>query len=162
MGKQRIPLTRGILQIKESGVDYTPHLYTYDKDAVTESAASELGISIHQVIKTLVMEDSDDSAFLVLMHGDKQVSTKKISKIREMKFVRPTDTKRAEKYTGYKIGGISPFGTRRNMKIYLQESVLILSKVYINGGRRGLLIEMAPDNLVSVLEPEIADIIQSR
>jgi len=77
MGKQRIPLTRGILQIKESGLDYTPHIYTYDKDAVTESAASELGISIHQVIKTLVMEDNDDSAFLVLMHGDKQVSTKK-------------------------------------------------------------------------------------
>ena len=153
MVRDRIPSTRAVLALRKAGVEFTPHFYKYDKDAVTEAAAAEVGVSTHEVVKTLVMEDDGGNTFIVLMHGDMQVSTKGLARLLGVKSVGSVRVRSAERLTGYLVGGITPFGTRRGLKVYVEESILSLPRLYINGGRRGFLVEISPEELVKVLDP---------
>ena len=151
--KDKVPTTRAVIAIRDAGVLVRPHFVKYDKEAVTTSAASGIGVTSHDVVKTLVMEDHEEIPFIVLMHGDMQVSTKDLARIMGVKRVSPATIKKAERLTGYTVGGISPFGTRRKLPVYIEESILQLPKFYINGGRRGFLVEMWPEEIVKILNP---------
>jgi Cys-tRNA(Pro) deacylase len=116
-------------------------------------AARELQIDEHRAVKTLVLEDEKGDPFLVLMHGDKQVSTKALARFLGVKSVRPCEPHVANRHTGYVVGGTSPFGTRKRLKVYVEASILDLHKVFINAGKRGLLAEMSPADITRVLNP---------
>lgn len=153
MVKDRIPNTRAVIMLRENGADFTPHFYKYRKERVTEGVAKELGVPEHAVIKTLVMEDDLGNHMIVLMHGDKQVSEKSLARILGVRSVKPAEVKTAQRLTGYMVGGISPFGVRRPLPVYVEESILELPRLLINGGRRGFLVEIEPEVLISILEP---------
>jgi Cys-tRNA(Pro) deacylase len=132
--------------------------YRYEEHGGTQVSARELDADEHIIIKTLVMEDEKKTPFIVLMHGDKQVSTKSLARLLGVKSVIPCDPKIAEKHTGYKVGGTSPFGTRKTLRIYMEESIAALPKILINAGSRGLLAEMSPSDLVRVLNPVMVNV----
>jgi len=115
-------------------------------------AARELGVDEHLTVKTLVMEDDGKSPFIVLMHGDREVSTKDLARILGVKTVQPCDAAAANRHTGYMVGGTSPFGTRKSLPVYVEETILGLPVIYINAGRKGLLVEMRPADLAKVLK----------
>ena len=127
--------------------------YKYEEEGGTEIAARALGVDEHQVIKTLVMEDDQKKPLMVLMHGDRQVSTKALARMIGVKSVIPCAPETALKHTGYRVGGISPFGLRKSLPIYVEESILSLPKIFINAGRRGMLCEISPTDLVRILKP---------
>jgi Cys-tRNA(Pro) deacylase len=112
-----------------------------------------LGVDEHRVVKTLVMEDETNSPFLILMHGDREVSTKNLARLLGVKTVRPCDPEAANRHTGYMVGGISPFGTKKRLRIYAEQSLLDLPRLWINAGKRGWLAEMSPSELTRVLNP---------
>ena len=112
-----------------------------------------MGVDEHKVVKTLVMEDENRDPFIVLMHGDKRVSTKRMAKAVTSKSVRSVSPKEAQRCTGYVVGGISPFGTRRRLPVYIEESILSLDTIYVNAGRRGFLVQMKPQELERTLDP---------
>jgi len=151
--REKIPATNAVRFLKEKKVNLNHYFYTYKKEDVAKGAASEIGVSAHEVVKTLVMEDENKEPLIILMHGDMRVSTKCLARKIGKKTVKPTDRKTAEKLTGYLVGGISPFGTRKELPVYVEETILLLPLMYINGGRRGFLIEIAPSDLLRVLEP---------
>lgn len=153
MVREKIPATNAVRFLKEKKVHFNHYFYTYNKEDVAKGAAIEVGVSAHEVVKTLVMEDENKEPLIILMHGDMRVSTKCLARKIGKKTVRPTDRKTAEKLTGYLVGGISPFGTREELPVYVEETILHLPLMYINGGRRGFLIEIAPSDLLRVLEP---------
>lgn len=155
MTKQKFPSTQAIRELKAHEVDFTLHPYRYEKKAgvaVASAAADAIGVDEHQVVKTLVMLDDRSEPLLVLMHGDKHISTKALARELDVKKVRPCDPQEAKKYSGYLVGGISPFGTKKKMKVYVESSILTLPKMYINAGKRGLLAAMAPDVLTRILD----------
>lgn len=149
----KYPVTQGIRFLREAKVSYTEHLYEYEEKGGTSVAARELGIPEHAAIKTLIMEDENKSPLIILMHGDLEVSTKELARIIGVKSIKPCEPAVANKHSGYLVGGTSPFGTRRKMPVYMEETILDLSKVYINGGKRGFLVEMDPHDLVKLLNP---------
>ncbi len=153
----RFPLTRAITVLQEAGVEYREHLYDYRRSG-TRVAAEALGVDEHAMIKTIVMEDEDRRPFIILMHGDKEVSTKKLARVLNVKSVAPCSPRDAQRYTGYMVGGISPFGIRRELPIYVEETVLGLPRLYINAGRRGFLVEMKPVELSRVLKPKSVNV----
>ena len=153
MAKDKIPVTPAVLALKKNQVDFIPRSYRYEEHGGTRVSARELGVPEHEVIKTLVMEDEGGSALIVLMHGDKEVSTKALARILGVKSVRPCDPKTAERHTGYRVGGTSPFGTKKPLPVYMEETITGLSRILINAGSRGLLAEMPPSELVRVLNP---------
>ena len=112
----------------------------------------------HATIKTLILEDENGAPLVVLMHGDKEVSTKELARVIGVKTIKPCEPAVANKHTGYQVGGISPFGTRRKMPVYIEATILDLPKVYINGGKRGFLVEMNPQDLIKLLEPELVKV----
>ena len=139
--------------LRENQVDFIEHPYKYEEGGGTEVAAKELGVGEHLVIKTLVMEDDQKAPFIVLMHGDKQVSTKELARGIGVKSVHPCDPQIAFRHTGYMVGGISPFGTKKKLRVYAEETILSLPRIFINAGRKGLLFEMSPADLIKVLMP---------
>ena len=153
MAKDKIPVTPAVLALKKNRVDFIPRSYRYEEHGGTRVSARELGVPEHEVIKTLVMEDEGGSALIVLMHGDREVSTKALARILGVKSVRPCDPKTAERHTGYRVGGTSPFGTKKPLPVYMEETITGLSRILINAGSRGLLAEMPPSELVRVLNP---------
>jgi Cys-tRNA(Pro) deacylase len=153
MAKDKSPITQAVRMLKGSGVNFTLRTYNYEEKGGTPVASRELGVEEHQVIKTLVMEDDRKNPLLILMHGDKQVSTKNLARLLGVKSVEPCDPETAHRHTGYVVGGISPFGTRKTLKVYVEASILELPKIYINAGKRGLLAEMSPHELKRVLNP---------
>jgi Cys-tRNA(Pro) deacylase len=153
MAKEKIPVTPAILFMKKNGMAFTLRPYRYEEHGGTRVSARELGVEEHVVIKTLVMQDDRKEPLIVLMHGDRQVSTKNLARLLGVKAVTPCDPHVAEKHTGYKVGGTSPFGTRKSLKIYMEESIADLPKIVINAGSRGLLAEMNPAELIRVLKP---------
>jgi Cys-tRNA(Pro) deacylase len=153
MAKEKHPVTQAIRTLKQHGVDYILRPYHYQEKGGTGVAAGELGVDENQVIKTLVMEDEAGDPFLILMHGDREVSTKNMARFLGKKTVRPCDPDTANRHTGYVVGGISPFGTRKGLRIYVEASVLELPRIFINAGKRGLLAEMSPGELARVLKP---------
>jgi Cys-tRNA(Pro) deacylase len=154
MAKQNIPTTQAVRELQANNIAFTLLSYRYQNGggvSVAGAAAHALGLNEHEVVKTLVMTDEKGNPFLVLMHGDKQISTKALARELQVKAVDSCDPKEAQKHTGYMVGGISPFGTRKKMKVYVESSVLELPNVYINAGRRGVIASMAPDALIRVL-----------
>jgi Cys-tRNA(Pro) deacylase len=151
--KEKFPVTSAIRFLKDHQVNFIERPYRYEEEGGTEVAAKALGVGEHLVIKTLVMEDDQKAPFIILMHGDKQVSTKELARTIGVKSVNPCTPEVALKHTGYMVGGISPFGTKKPLPVYVEESILSLPKIFINAGRRGLLVEILPSDLVKVLNP---------
>lgn len=158
MGKPKIPSTTAIRQLKQHNVAFRPCPYRYEEKGGTRVSARELNVDEHQVIKTLVLEDEDRTPLIVLMHGDREVSLKQLARQLEVKQVTPCPPERADRLTGYQTGGISPFGTRQQLPVYCEKSILSLEKIYINGGKRGLLIELNPQELLKVLQPQTVEV----
>jgi len=152
MSKDHIPATPAVRALRENRVDFVPRPYKYEERGGTEVAARELGVDEHLTVKTLVMEDDGKSPFIVLMHGDREVSTKDLARILGVKTVQPCDPPSANRHTGYLVGGTSPFGTRKSLPVYVEETILSLPVIYINAGRKGLLVEMKPADLAKVLK----------
>lgn len=155
--KEKYPVTMATRFLKSHNVAYTPHLYKYEDRGGTAVAARELGVDEHKVIKTIIMEDETKEPFIVLMHGDMSVSEKNMARIRGVKTVKPCEPTVADKHSGYMVGGTSPFGTKRDMKVYIEKSILSLDKIYINGGKRGFLIIISPSVLTETLDAEIVE-----
>lgn len=153
MAKDRTPVTPAILFMKKSGIKFTLRPYRYEEHGGTNVAARELGVEENMVIKTLVMEEDKGKPLIILMHGDRMVSTKSLARVIGVKTVSPCDPHVAEKHTGYRVGGTSPFGTKRPLMIYMEESIAALPKILINAGSRGLLAEMEPAELMRTLQP---------
>ena len=137
--------------LRRHGVSFTEHVYDYVEHGGTEESARQLGVPEHAVIKTLVMQDERAQPLIVLMHGDKQVSTKNLARQIGAKSVEPCKPDVAQRHSGYMVGGTSPFGTKKDMPVYLEESVLALPSICINGGRRGYLVGVSPSVLVELL-----------
>jgi Cys-tRNA(Pro) deacylase len=148
------PMTLAVRQLLAENVPFTPHLYTYEEKGGTAVSARELQVPEHAVIKTLIMEDENKRPLIILMHGDRQVSTKELARHLQVKTISPCKPEVADRHSGYQVGGTSPFGTKRKMPVYFEASMLTLDKVYINGGKRGFLIGMNPHDIVRVLQAE--------
>ena len=143
--------SRATQYLKKSGVPFTEHAYRYVDHGGAAESASQLGVSLHQVVKTLVMQDEARKPLIILMHGDRSVSTKNLARGIGCKSVEPCVPADAERHSGYQVGGTSPFGLRKAMPVYVESSVLDLPEIFINGGRRGLLVAIAPRTLVEQL-----------
>ncbi|MBC7932715.1 MAG: Cys-tRNA(Pro) deacylase [Rubrivivax sp.] len=146
------PVTPAIRLLRESKVEFEPRLYDYEERGGTRHSAESLGVDEHAVVKTLVMETDARKALVVLMHGDREVSTKQLARNLGVKSVNPCDPATAQKHTGYMVGGTSPFGTRTKLPVYVERTIFELPKIYINGGKRGFLVEIEPKDL-RILSP---------
>lgn len=153
MAKEKFPTTQAIRTLKEHGVDFSLCPYRYEEKGGTTMAAKELDVDEHLTVKTLVMEDEKGNPLLILMHGDKKVSTKALARALGVKTVKPCEPQVAYRHTGYFVGGISPFGVKKPLKVYIEASIMDLPKIYINVGKRGLLTEMSPADLARILNP---------
>jgi len=145
------PVTAAVRILRESKIPFTPHMYDYEEHGGAPHASHALALPLHSVVKTLVMETDEHAPLLVLMHGNLEVSTKQLARHLGFKKVSPCDPATAQKHTGYLVGGISPLGTRTHLPVYVEASVLELSLLYINGGKRGFLIAITPTDLQKVL-----------
>jgi len=146
----KTPATRFLDQ---HGVRYTEHAYEYVEHGGTAVSSESLGVPEHEVVKTLVMEDEQRAPLIVLMHGDCKVSTKELARQAGRKRIAPCRPEVAQRHTGYQVGGTSPFGLRKPLPVYVERSILELAQIYINGGRRGFLVRIAPGELLRVLSP---------
>ena len=144
--------------LKARGIAYTEHEYEYVEHGGTEVPARALGVPEHHIVKTLVMEDEARKPLIVLMHGDRKVSTKNLARQAGRKSVEPCKPETAQRHTGYQVGGTSPFGTRKRVPVYAERSILELAELYINGGRRGLLVKLKSADLVRALELSLVDV----
>lgn len=153
VSKDKMPVTPAIRMLRAADVAFTAHPYAYEERGGTEVSARELGVPEHAVIKTLVMEDEVKRPLVVLMHGDREVSTKNLARFLGVKSVAPCTPATADRHSGYQVGGTSPFGLKRAMPIYLERTIADLPYLYVNGGRRGLLVGMKPADLIRVLKP---------
>lgn len=153
MAKEKIPATQAIRVLKQHKVKFVPRRYKYEDKGGTKVSARELGVDEFNVIKTLVMENEKGEPLIVLMHGSCEVSLKHLARQLKVKQVIPCAPEKADRLTGYQTGGISPFGTRQQLPVYVEESILSLESICINGGKRGLLVEIAPQALVKILNP---------
>ena len=137
--------------LRQHGVAYTEHVYDYVEHGGTEESARQLGVDEHHVVKTLVMEDEKAAPLIVLMHGDRQVSTKNLARQIGAKKVAPCKPEVAQRHSGYQVGGTSPFGVRKAMPVFVESTILELPRIYINGGRRGYLVGIEPSVLTALL-----------
>jgi Cys-tRNA(Pro) deacylase len=153
-----VPATPAVHFLKQHGVAFSEHEYHYEERGGTAVSSRELGVDEHRVIKTLVMEDESRQPLLVLMHGDREVSTKNLARQIDRKTVKPCAPDVAQKHTGYLVGGTSPFGTRKSMPVYMERSIAELARIYINGGARGFLVSLTPSELIRVLSPQLVDV----
>ena len=153
MSKDKGPITPAVRVLREFNVQFTEHPYKYKEHGGTEVSARELGVDEHSVVKTLIMEDDNKNPLIVLMHGDREVSTKNLARLLNVKSIHPCSPETANKHSGYLVGGTSPFGTRKAMPIYMEETIVDLPKIFINGGKRGYLVGLDPRELVRVLKP---------
>jgi len=156
MGKHAATPATGFLA--RQGVAFTEHEYEYVEHGGTAVSSAPLGVPEHEVVKTLVMETDKGEPLVVLMHGDRKVSTKELARVARAKRVFPCKPEDATRHSGYLVGGCSPFGTRKAMPVYLERSILALERIYINGGRRGYLLGMAPAEIVRVLSPVLVEV----
>lgn len=158
MAKNKAPVTPAIRALRQAGIAFTGHPYTYIEAGGTGQSAKELGVDEHQVIKTLVMEDDARKPLIVLMHGDRQVSTKSLARRIGARSIQPCDPAKAEKHTGFKVGGTSPFGTRHPMPVYCESSIADLPRCYINGGKRGYLVSLDTQEMLALLKAELVEV----
>ncbi|HEY7238194.1 MAG TPA: Cys-tRNA(Pro) deacylase [Burkholderiales bacterium] len=144
--------------LKAHGIAFTEHDYEYVEHGGTAVSAESLGVPEHEVVKTLVMQDERALPLIVLMHGDRKVSTKNLARQAGRKSVEPCRPDVAQRHTGYQVGGTSPFGTRKRLPIYMEKSIAELPAIYINGGRRGLLVRIRTQELLAVLKPQPVEV----
>jgi len=140
------------------GVRYSEHFYEYVEHGGAGRGAQALGVPAAEVVKTLVMQDEQARPLLVLMHGDRKVSTRSLARQAGRKRIEPCAPREAERHTGYQVGGTSPFGTRKPMPVYMERSISALPAIFINGGRRGLLVRLGTQDLISALRPELVEV----
>lgn len=148
----KVSETPATVFLKKHRVTFSEHPYEYEERGGTRVSSQKLGVSEHEVVKTLVMEDEDKKPLIILMHGDREVSTKNLARQIGKKRVEPCKPDVAERHSGYQVGGTSPFGLRKPMPIFVERTVLGLPKIYINGGRRGFLVGIDPKELVRVVK----------
>ena len=146
------PVTPAIRVLRENKVEFTPHVFEFVEKGGTKHSAAVLGVDEHSVIKTLIFETNEKKPLIVLMHGDFQVSTKNLARHLKVKTVAPVAPERANNLTGYLVGGTSPFGVKTKMPVYAEKTIFDLERIFINGGRRGFLIEIAPQVLIEILD----------
>ena len=150
--------TQATVFLKANRVAYTEHEYQYVEHGGTAVSARALGVPEHEVVKTLVMQDEAGKPLIVLMHGDRKVSTKSLARQAGVKRIEPCTPEAAQRHSGYQVGGTSPFGTRKQLPVYLERTILELPKIYINGGRRGFLVGIAPQEIMRTLQPTLVEV----
>ncbi len=156
-----VPVTQAIRALRAGGVAFETHTYAYVERGGTAASSAALGVPEHGVIKTLIFETGRGDPLCVLMHGDCKVSTKELARVLGEKLIRPCEPAVAERHTGYQVGGTSAFGMRRAMPIFVERSVLALPTLWMNGGRRGLLVSLQPEALLRVLGAKPVDVSQA-
>ncbi|MBI4810057.1 MAG: aminoacyl-tRNA deacylase [Ignavibacteriales bacterium] len=156
MKKSDIRSTSAVRFLREKGIHFVPHFYSYEEHGGTRVASDALGISEHITIKTIIMKTNEKQPIIVLMHGDCEVSTKNLARFLGVKNIEPCDARTAERLTGYIFGGMSPFGTRTSLPVYVERSIYSLDRIFINGGKRGFLVEMRPSDLRILSPTEIS------
>ena len=157
MAKQDFPVTQAIRFLRSHNVAFEPRLYEYEERGGTAHSAECLGVDEHHVIKTIVCENEKKQGMIVLMHGDKHISTRQLARDLGMKHIDAADPRQANKWTGYLVGGTSPFGTKTVLPVYVEASILALDTIYINGGKRGFLVVMQAADL-QVLQPTAVNV----
>jgi len=155
MTRDKTPVTAAIRELRGAQVEFTEHPYDYEDKGGTAVSARELGVPEHAVVKTLIMEDDTGKPLIMLMHGDLKVSTKELARNIGVKSITPCNPETAYRHSGYLVGGTSPFGTRKKMPVYMEQTIVDLPKIYINGGRRGYLVAIAPQEVVRILAPKL-------
>ena len=158
MSKDKSPVTPAVRVLRKEDVPFTEYPYKYVEHGGTGNFAKQYSVDEHAVIKTLIMEDETGRPLVVLMHGDREVSTKELARTIGVKTVQPCTPDAAQKYSGYMVGGTSPFGTRKVMPIYMEKTILDLPTIYINGGKRGYIIGITPEEIVRVLRPVLVHV----
>ncbi|MEC5398008.1 Cys-tRNA(Pro) deacylase [Uliginosibacterium sp. H1] len=158
MSQDKAPVTAAVRALRQHKIDFSDHLYAYEERGGTATSSRELGVDEHAVIKTLVMEDDGKRPLVVLMHGDREVSTKNLARHIGVKTIAPCSPEVANRHSGYVVGGTSPFGTKRAMPVYMERSILDLPRIYINGGKRGYLVGLDPQAVLAVLSPELVEV----
>jgi len=154
-----IPMTQALRVLKQHGAAFTPCVYDYEEHGGTRRAAACPGVDGHAVVKTLVMEDDRRRPLVVLMHGDCEVSARQLARQLGVKTIQPCTPENARRHSGYMVGGISPFGLRKPLPVYVESTIMDLPAIYINGGRRGLLVKISPavlDAVVQVTRVQVA------
>lgn len=154
----KTPSTPATRLLRQQGVAYTEHPYRYEERGGTAVSSRELGVDEHAVVKTLIMEDEAGAPLVVLMHGDREVSTKALARQLGKKAIQICKPEVAQRHSGYMVGGTSPFGTRKAMPVYVERGILELEKIYVNGGSRGFLVGIAPGELVRVLGAKAVEV----
>lgn len=149
--KDHVSETPATQFLRKNRIAFSEHPYQYEEHGGTAVSARELGVDEHHVVKTLVMQDEGTKPLIVLMHGDRKVSTKNLARQIGCKTVEPCKPEVASRHSGYLVGGTSPFGTRKAMPVYVEETILELDKIYINGGRRGFLVGIDPKAMAALL-----------
>ncbi len=152
-----MPVTPAIRMLRQHKIPFSVHLYAYEEKGGTAVSSRELGVDEHAVIKTLIMEKETKHPLVILMHGDCEVSTKTLARLLDAKTISPCSPETANKHSGYMVGGTSPFGTKKNMPVYMERSILDLETIYINGGKRGFLVGIKPADAVAILAPTLVD-----
>lgn len=148
------PITPAIRVLRQHKIDFEPHVFDYVEKGGTKHSSQILGVDEHSIIKTLVFETNEKKSLIVLMHGDLQVSTKELARIIKVKTVSPVTPEKANKLTGYLVGGTSPFGVKTKMPTYVEKTIFDLDTIFINGGKRGFLVSLQPKILREVLQVE--------
>jgi Cys-tRNA(Pro) deacylase len=152
------PVTMAVRVLRQHRVEFAPHLYAWEARGGTRASAEHLGVDEHAVIKTLIFEDESRKPLCILMHGDREVSAKNLARQIGHKSVAPCAPEVADRHSGYQVGGTSPFGLKRAMPVYMEKSIASLPRIYINGGARGLLVDISPGDLQRVLRPTLVDV----
>ncbi|TCK59497.1 Cys-tRNA(Pro) deacylase [Seleniivibrio woodruffii] len=153
MSKEKYPVTQAVRVLRDNKAEFEPHLYDYVEKGGTKHSSESLGADIHTVIKTIILEDDTKTPIVVLMHGDKEISLKKLARDINVKTLKPCEPDTANRHTGYLVGGTSPFGTKRAMKVYMEKTIADLPRIFINGGKRGFLVNIAVSEVIRILKP---------
>lgn len=155
---QHAPETPATRFLRQHHIPFSTHLYAYEDHGGTKVSARELNVDEHAVVKTLVMEDESKQPLIILMHGNRKVSTKELARQTGRKQISPCEPTVAQRHTGYLVGGTSPFGTRKNLPIFMERSILDLPLIYINGGKRGFLVGIHPHDILQSLKPTAVNV----
>ena len=158
MSKEKFPVTPAVRWLRDRKIPFTEHLYAYEERGGTAVSARELGVDEHAVIKTLVMEDDAGQPLIVLMHGDCEVSTKELARVLGVRSIRPCTPVAANRHTGYLVGGTSPFATKKPLPVCMESTILALSKIYLNGGKRGFLVGIDPREVERLLDVKLVEV----
>lgn len=156
MSKKTYPITPAIRFLREHNIAFEPHLYDYIEHGGTAHSAAALGVAEHLVIKTIILQDDKKQGLIMLMHGDKEISTRGLARIIGAKHIEPAAPNQANKWSGYLVGGTSPFGCKTPLPVYVESSILELANIYINGGKRGFLVEISAKDL-QILNPQAVE-----